>query len=123
MPGVKEVPFPKKDNFLLWENTSGEIAAYLYYFKSASEKLITITEAISLDFESACDFLQEFIRVQSDEDWILKVRGTPISFLNMAAYRLGGRHINYAPRQGMVKIIDWTGFIKQLIPLLRDALS
>ena len=68
-------------------------------------------------------FLQEFIRVQSDEDWILKVRGTPINFLNTAAYRLGGRHINYAPRQGMVKIIDWTGFIKQLIPLLRDRLA
>jgi len=112
----KEVPFPKKENFLVWENNKGDLKGYLNYLDEPGRKLI-INESAAIDREVAFEMMAVISGELSSEK-TLYIRGTPIHLLNAAAYRLGGIHIDPAPRMGMIKIIDWPQFLNFLRPIL-----
>ena len=120
---LKEVPFPKKENLMVWENISGTIKGYLYYHVEPDKQRITILEAASSDPESAIELLGSFWQQFLKENQTLLIRGTPDHFLNLAAYRLGGIHLNPAPGFGMLKVIDWNLFLTQLTPILNTRLK
>ncbi len=115
---LKEVPFPKKENFLVWENNKGEIKGYLNYLEEPGRKVV-INESVAAEWEDAIEMVSLFATEMSLEK-TLYIRGTPNHKLNAAAYRLGGTHMNPAPLAGMIKIIDWLGFLSFLLPLLNQ---
>jgi predicted N-acetyltransferase YhbS len=126
---IKEVPFPKKENFLVWENTLGELSGYLnysseysnYILQSSNQKVV-INEAAVKDLNSATAMVKDFLnRIEPAQT--LYVRGTPEHTLNAAVYKLGGIHLNPAPLAGMVKVIDWPQFLKFLDPLFQQRIS
>ncbi|HBE77836.1 MAG TPA: hypothetical protein DDW65_08620 [Firmicutes bacterium] len=126
---IQEVPFPKKENFLVWENTSGEVSGYLnysseyfnYIFHPEGKKVV-INEAVSINQENAEMMLKSFASLINQEQ-ILYIRGTPEHPLNAAAYRMGGIHFDPAPLAGMVKVVDWRLLFKLLAPLLQQRRS
>ncbi len=115
---LKEVPFPKKENFLVWENNRGEVKGYLNYLEEPGQKTV-INESAAVETDAATEMVVSFATELPPEK-TLYIRGTPDHSLNVAAYRLGGTHINPAPLAGMVKIIDWPGFIGFLLPILNE---
>lgn len=121
---LKEVPFPKKENFIVWENYLGEISGYLYFREEFERKRIIIDEASAVDIETAISmltaFFNQFIRRESVT---LYIRGTPVHPLNTAAYRMGGINLLPAPLAGMIKVIDWPNFLRQLLPLFNNRFS
>ncbi len=119
---IKEVPFPHKEQFLIWENSSGRIAGYLH-FKVDSQQKITITESLPTSLNEAIFLLRSFISKYLKPDQTLYIQGTPEHPLNMAAYKLGGINLNPAPLAGMVKVIDWNKFFFSLAPLLEKRLT
>jgi predicted N-acetyltransferase YhbS len=120
---LKEVPFPKERNFLVWENRPGDLSGYFYYESISSQKRLVISEGASQDWESALVMIQSFIKKYLSPEWTLYIRGTPEHLLNAALYRLGGTHLNPAPLAGMVKIIDWAGFFNGFKPLIDERLK
>jgi predicted N-acetyltransferase YhbS len=126
---IQEVPFPKKENFLVWENISGEVSGYLnysseyfnYIFHPEGKKIV-INEAVSINQENAEMMLKNFASL-INQDQVLYIRGTPEHPLNAAAYRMGGTHLNPAPLAGMVKVVDWRLLLKSLTPLLQQRRS
>ena len=114
---LKEVPFPKKENFLLWENNKGEIKGYLN-FSELGQKVI-VNESATAELEDAIEIVS-LLATKIAMEKNLYIRGTPNHKLNAAAYRLGGAHINPAPLAGMIKILDWPGFLSFLLPLLNE---
>lgn len=115
---LKEVPFPKKENFLVWENIKGEVKGYLNYLEEPDHKVVVNESAVEeadTAMEMVISFAAEFFPEKT-----LYFRGTPDHSLNAAVYRLGGTHINPTPLAGMVKIIDWPGFIDFLHPILNE---
>lgn len=119
---AKEVPFPKKDNLVVWENSCGEVSGYLNYIEETDKNRIVINEASALNIESAQSFLYTFINERNYLNKTIMVRGTPFHLLNKAAYRFGGIHMNPAPFAGMIKVLDWTAFIRSLSPVLYQRL-
>lgn len=111
---LKEVPFPKKENFLVWENNKGEIKGYLNFLEAPGQKVV-VNESAAAELEDAIEMVALLASKIAPEK-ILYIRGTPNHKLNTAAYRLGGTHLNPAPLAGMVKIIDWPGFLSLLLP-------
>lgn len=120
---VKEVPFPRKNNFLVWEINPGELGGYLYYEIISGQKRLVIPEGAASDPKSAMAMMYCFIRDYLDQEWTLLIRGTPEHLLNAALYRMGGVHINPAPLAGMLKIIDWELILNVLKPLLNERLK
>lgn len=120
---IKEVPFPKKENFLVWENHSNKISGYFYYETIPDRQRLVISEGVAQDPESSLAMMQTFVKEYLKPDWTLYVRGTPEHLLNTALYRLGGTHLNPAPLAGMIKIIDWAGFLNYLKPLIDERLN
>lgn len=125
---IKEVPFPKKENFLVWENTSGELAGYLNYSSEyfnytvqPGDRKVVVNEAVSIDLDCAVAMLKTFSNFIKPSQ-TLYIRGTPDHSFNVAAYQLGGTHLNPAPLAGMVKVIDWPLFINLLTPLFQKRL-
>ncbi len=114
----KEVPFPKKENFLVWENNKGEVKGYLNYLEEQDQKIVINESAVAIT-EDAIDMVTSMMGLLFSGKTIY-FRGTPIHSLNIAAYRLGGTHINPAPRAGMVKVIDWERFLSYLLPIIND---
>jgi predicted N-acetyltransferase YhbS len=114
---LKEVPFPKQDNFLVWENSNGEIAGYLNFLEQPANNRLEITESGSANFETAIAMVNSFVADRLDGERNLIIRGTPQHYLNLAAYRLGGTHLNPAPLAGMIKVLDWEEFLRQIAPL------
>ena len=104
MGEIKEVPFSKKENFLVWENQLNEVCGYLYFDLFPKQAKIEIKEGTAIDNEVALGMLQSFCNQYLKPNWQLWVRGTPEHYLNLAAYRLGGTHLNPAPLAGMIKI-------------------
>lgn len=115
---LKEVPFPKKENFLVWENNKGEVNGYLNYLEETSQKIV-INESAAVEMDTAMEMVALFTSELSPGK-NLYFRGTPNHSLNSAAYWLGGSHINPAPLAGMVKIIDWGTFFEFLTPVLNE---
>ncbi|MGE5604278.1 MAG: GNAT family N-acetyltransferase [Bacteroidota bacterium] len=111
---LKEVPFPKKENFLVWENNKGEIKGYLNFLEMPGQKVV-VNESAVAGGEDALEMVALFA-AETGSKKTLYIRGTPNHKLNAAAYRLGGTHLNPAPLAGMVKIIDWPGFLSFLLP-------
>jgi predicted N-acetyltransferase YhbS len=120
---MKEVPFPKNENFLVWENPSGKISGYFYYERIPGQKRLVISEGMVQDPDTALTMMQTLIKDYLAPEWTLYIRGTPEHLLNSATYRLGGTHLNPAPLAGMVKIIDWAGFLNYLKPLINNRLN
>lgn len=120
---LKEVPFPKERNFLVWENYPGNLSGYLYYESIPGQKRLIISEGAAQDWESALIMMQFFVKKYVNPEWTLFIRGTPEHLLNAALYRLGGTHLNPAPLAGMIKIIDWAGFLDYLKPLIDERLK
>lgn len=114
----KEVPFPKKENFLVWENNRGDVKGYLNYLEEPGQKLV-INESAAVDKEAATEMA---VSISSElfPNKTFYIRGTPIHDLNAAAYRLGGIHIDPMPRMGMIKIIDWPRFLNFFLPILNE---
>lgn len=119
---IKEVPFPKKENFQVWENTQGGISGYLYFTEELEKKRIIINEAVAENFQTALEMVQTFTMEFLKPEQTLLIRGTPAHPLNAAAYRLGGTHLNPAPLAGMIKVLDWPKFLSDLIPLFASRL-
>ncbi len=117
---IKEVPFPKKENFMVWENHRKEVTGYLYYEINSDQFNIIIKESAARDGESAREMLWSFINRHLKSNWTLYIRGTPEHLLNIAAYRLGGTHLNPAPLAGMLKIIHWPVFLNRIRPLINQ---
>ncbi len=115
---LKEVPFPKKENFLVWENNKGEVKGYLNFLEGPGRK-ITVNESAADEPAIAVEMVAAFSKEIPPEN-TLYIRGTPFHSLNAAAYHLGGTHINPAPLAGMVKIIDWSKFFDCLLPVLNE---
>jgi len=115
---LKEVPFPEKENLLVWENNKGEVKGYLNFLEEPDHKIV-INESAAGEADTAMEMVTSFAAEFFPEK-TLHFRGTPIHSLNAAAYRLGGTHINPAPLAGMVKIIDWSKFIDYLLPILNE---
>jgi hypothetical protein len=115
---LKEVPFPKKENFKVWENVNGETAGYLDYRDPDGNKPLIINEAAALDYPTAAAMLVCFMDQSVKDGETIVIRGTPEHYLNMAAYRLGGTHLNPAPLAGMIKVLDWPAFCSQIKPLI-----
>ncbi|HBF37755.1 MAG TPA: hypothetical protein DDW50_10575 [Firmicutes bacterium] len=120
---IKEVPFPKKENFLVWENTSGKITGYLNYsseylnyFLQSDDHKVVMSESAAKDINSAEDMIKAFLNCLQTYQ-TLYIRGTPNHIMNTAAYLLGGTHIIPAPLAGMVKVLDWATLLKNLTPL------
>lgn len=111
----KEVPFPKKENFLVWENNKGDLKGYLNYLEEPGRKIV-INESGVVDPEVATEMVATINRELFPEKNFY-IRGTPSHDLNVAAYRMGGIHIDPAPRMGMIKIIDWQLFFSFLFPI------
>jgi predicted N-acetyltransferase YhbS len=111
---LKEVPFPKKENLQVWENLNGETVGYLYYSDPMGKEPLTITEAAAGDYPTAAAMLVAMLERFVPPQQTIVIRGTPDHYLNMAAYRLGGTHVNPAPLAGMLKILDWPAFIARL---------
>jgi predicted N-acetyltransferase YhbS len=123
---LHEVPFPKKGNFLVWENFEREIVGYLYTQPEISKKKLVITEAAASDCANAQAMVESLINQYLTEGETLIIRGTPDHYLNIAAYRLGGTHVNPAPLAGMIKVLDWDGcfsYIASEIGHRRERLS
>jgi GNAT superfamily N-acetyltransferase len=120
---LKEVPFPKQANFRVWENCNGEPAGYLYYSDPAGLNPLTVTEAAALNPEEAAAMLSAFMEQCVAPGTTVVIRGTPQHYLNWAAYRCGGTHLNPAPLAGMVKVLDWPAFGARFIPAVADRLS
>jgi predicted N-acetyltransferase YhbS len=125
---IKEIPFPKKENFLVWENNSGDLLGYLNYsaeyfnyIRQSGDQRVVISEAVAIDPMVATAMLKSFA-VFIKPHQILYIRGTPEHPLNAAAYQLGGTHLDPAPLAGMVKVIDWLPFLKLLTPLFQKRL-
>jgi predicted N-acetyltransferase YhbS len=116
--GLKEVPFPKQENFWVWENSNGKIAGYLSFLEEPIKKRLEITEGGAVNYETAVAMVNSFVANRLEPEWNLIIRGTPQHCLNAAAYRLGGTHLNPAPLAGMVKILNWEGWFRQIEPLL-----
>jgi predicted N-acetyltransferase YhbS len=114
---LKEVPFPKQENFLVWENFNGETAGYLYYSDPAGKDPLIINEAAAGDYNAAAAMLRFFMSQYVKDGEIIIIRGTPDHYLNLAAYRCGGTHLNPAPLAGMIKVLDWPAFWAQIKPL------
>lgn len=119
---IKEVPFPKKENFQVWENTQGGISGYLYFIEELEKKRMIITEATAENYQAALEMAQTFTKDFLKSEQTLLIRGTPAHPLNAAAYRLGGTHLNPAPLAGMIKVLDWPKFLSDLIPLFASRL-
>jgi predicted N-acetyltransferase YhbS len=115
---LKEVPFQKQDNFLVWENSNGELAGYLNFLKGQAQNRLEITESGAVNYDAAISMVNTFVTDWLDGEENLIIRGTPQHYLNLAAYRLGGIHLNPAPLAGMIKILDWEDFFRQITPLL-----
>lgn len=115
---LKEVPFPKKENFLVWENNKGEIKGYLNFLDEPGQKVV-VNESAAAELEDAVEMVA-LLAAKIASGKILYIRGTPNHKLNAAAYRLGGTHLNPAPLAGMVKIIDWPEFLSFLLPLFNE---
>lgn len=115
---LKEVPFPKKENFLVWENNKGEIKGYLNFLDEPGQKVV-VNESAAAELEDAIEMVT-LLAAKMAPKKILYIRGTPNHKLNAAAYRLGGIHLNPAPLAGMVKIIDWPVFFNFLLPLFNE---
>jgi hypothetical protein len=116
---LKEVPFPKKENFKVWENSSGEVAGYLNLEYVLEKKEIYVTEGTAIDLTTARLMLVQVLDEIGPEVTLL-IRGTPDHYLNSAAYTGGGTHINPAPLAGMVKVLDWDLFFNRLKPVLEE---
>lgn len=115
---IKEVPFPVSDHFLVWENRAREVSGYIYYEPEPKHRRLVILEGAASDPETAMMMLAHFILLYLSPEQSLLIRGTPKHLLNLAAYRLGGIHLNPAPLAGMIKVLDWPrllGFLKPLI--------
>ncbi|HEX3044307.1 MAG TPA: GNAT family N-acetyltransferase [Bacillota bacterium] len=126
---IKEVPFPKIDHFLIWETASGEgaqgapISGYLYFQKEPSQSKIYINESTASNLETALEMTVTFIKEYLTPEQTLYINGTPEHLLNIAAYQLGGTHINPAPLAGMIKVIDWPEFLKCFLPTWEKRLT
>lgn len=120
---MKEVPFPKARNLLVWENGPGNLAGYFYYESIPGPKRLVISEGTAIDPESALAMIQSFANEYLNPDWTLYIRGTPEHLLNATLYRLGGTHLNPAPLAGMIKIINWSGFFDCLKPFINNRLK
>ncbi len=114
---IREVPFPKKENFVVWENHIKEVCGYLYFEMIPEQTKIIIKEGATLNLETALSMVQTFAKRYLKPNWTLYIRGTPRHLLNIAAYRLGGTHLNPTPLAGMIKIIDWPVFLSRIAPL------
>lgn len=113
---LKEVPFPKKENFKIWENSSGKVSGYLNLEPVPEKKQLYVTEGSAIDLTTARAMLSATIE-KLDPEFTLIIRGTPQHYLNSAAYFCGGTHINPAPLAGMVKVLDWGNFLNKLKPV------
>lgn len=119
---LKEVPFPKKENFIIWENCSGEIEGYLSLRSDINLNRMYIMEAAMKNVASGTLILQGLAR-ELDLNLTLMIRGTPDHYLNAAAYELGGMHLNPAPLAGMVKVLDWNHFLETVSRVFSPGLN
>jgi predicted N-acetyltransferase YhbS len=126
---LREVPFPERRNFLVWEKNDGSVAGYLYYKEEIRRERIIITEAVASSPGDASLMLQQLVtkivaktKDASQPNQVV-IQGTPLHLLNSAAYRMGGTHLDPAPRFGMLKILDWDAFLAMLGPVLRERLD
>ena len=126
---IKEVPFPKKENLLVWENTLGEISGYLNYSEEyfnyilqPNDQKVVISESAAKDVDCAMLMIGNFLKLLKSHQ-TLYIRGTPDHSVNTALYRLGGTHLEPAPLAGMFKVTDWTSLFTYLSPLLRRRVS
>ncbi|MCL6589706.1 MAG: GNAT family N-acetyltransferase [Firmicutes bacterium] len=137
---IKEVPFPDIKHFLIWEKSGGKnsgksnknfekagpsaqaISGYLYFQEKQPQSKIYIDESAASDLETAMEMAITFINDYLAPEQTLYINGTPEHLLNIAAYRLGGTHINPAPLAGMIKVIDWPRFLKLFSPVLEKRL-
>jgi predicted N-acetyltransferase YhbS len=117
---IKEVPFPKKENFVVWENHMQEVSGYLYYEIIPEQAKIIVKEGAATDEVSALEMLRAFTSRCLKPNWTLDIRGTPEHLLNIAAYRLGGTHLNPAPLAGMLKVINWPILLNHIKPLINQ---
>jgi GNAT superfamily N-acetyltransferase len=113
---LQEVPFSKKENLLVWENSDQKIAGYLYAQPEIGKKQLVITEAAASDCANAQAMVENLVNHYLTVGQTLIIRGTPDHYLNMAAYRLGGTHLNPAPLAGMIKVLDWDGCFLYIAP-------
>jgi predicted N-acetyltransferase YhbS len=120
MAELKEVPFPKKGNFLIWENLNSETTGYLYYTAPVGRDPLMINEAAALDGAVATAMLAALLDRYVPDGETVVIRGTPEHYLNLAAYRCGGTHLNPAPWAGMLKVLDWTAFCSQIQPAIAE---
>ena len=72
---VKEVPYPKTENLLLWENKNGNSTGYLNF--SCGPQKILISEALAYDLPDALMMLEAFLTQYVQPDQTLFIRGTP----------------------------------------------
>jgi predicted N-acetyltransferase YhbS len=121
---IKEVPFPKKENLLVWENTLGEISGYLNYSSDylnyihrTNDEKVVISESAAQNIQCAESMIENFFRLLKPHQ-TLYIRGTPNHTVNTALYHLGGTHIDPSPLAGMFKVIDWPLLFTFLSPLL-----
>jgi len=119
---VKEVPFPKKENFKVWENFKGEISGYIYIQPDNARQRIYLPESIAVDLATAEQMVSQLVEALPEE-MTLVVRGTPEHYMNMAAFELGGTHVHPAPLAGMIKVLDWASFLTKMEPVLEQRLS
>ncbi|HEY8464529.1 MAG TPA: GNAT family N-acetyltransferase, partial [Bacillota bacterium] len=123
LAALKEVPYPVKENFMVWENSQGKVAGYLYFNHNSRQQQIEISEAAVFDYRNAVEMVKSFCDHFLPDGYDLIIRGTPQHYLNMAAYRWGGTHLNPAPLAGMIKVIDWPAFLHQITPLLKEQIN
>lgn len=119
---LKEVPFPKKENLMLWENSSGEIDGYLSLRPNEVLKRMYIMEAAVKNVAAGKEILRGLAR-RLDSDLTLVIRGTPDHPLNVAAYELGGMHLNPAPLAGMIKVLNWNCFLETMERILSSRID
>ncbi len=126
---LREVPYPERRQFLVWEKPGGIVEGYLYFKEEVERARIVITEAVAASYATAAAMLRQFVaEFVAETDLASQITnvvilGTPQHFLNSAAYRMGGTHLDPAPRFGMVKVLDWELFLAALQPLFQERLQ
>lgn len=118
---IKEVPFPKKENFKVWENLKGEITGYLYMQPDHVRQRIYLPESVASDLVTAKQMVGQLMEALPDEVTLV-IRGTPEHYMNMAAFELGGTHVCPTPLAGMIKVLDWASFLTVLESVLERRL-
>lgn len=119
---IKEVPFPKKENFKVWENSKGEITGYISIQPDSSQNRMYLPESAAVDLITAKQMVSQLVEALPEEVTMV-IRGTPEHYVNVAAFELGGTHVHPVPLAGMMKVLDWAAFLSTMEPVLEQRLS